>query len=83
MARWLGVTPSSVIQRVGGKARVLEIIVGRFGDRWLDWAAWPCTGDGLRLSTDECEIHAVRVWQALAELASGAARAAIRLSSRS
>jgi len=77
IAGWLGVTSPTVTIRGGGRDRVLELVVSTFGRRWLAWAAWPDLDDPcpVRLPASEDEIHGARVWQALAELAGGAARA--------
>jgi phosphoribosyl-AMP cyclohydrolase len=53
IARWMGVTPSTVIQRVGPKAVVLERVLGVFARRWLAWAGWPELGRVLAWARQE------------------------------
>jgi AcrR family transcriptional regulator len=73
IARSMGVTPQALCQQVRGKARVMELLLISFGPRWLAWSGLPERNSDLpaRLPVDEDELHGVRVWQALRELARG------------
>lgn len=69
VARWMKVTPEAVLKTTS-RARFVEIVVGRFGERWVRWTA-PGYGADVpaRLPESEAELHGVRVWHALVELA--------------
>jgi AcrR family transcriptional regulator len=73
IARSMKVTPQALGQQVGGRARIYELLLIAFGRRWLGWSARPGWNSDLpaRLPADQDEIHGVRVWQALRELARG------------
>lgn len=71
LARWMKVTPAAVLNTKPRK-HVVEAVTARFGDRWLAWGK-PDLYDDIpaRLPQTEDEIHGVRVWHALGELARG------------
>lgn len=77
VARWMRQVPSAVKQMAGGRERFLEMVVGRFARRWRGWASIRGGSDGLvfRLPKEFDEIHGVRVWASLRDLAAGEARA--------
>lgn len=77
VARYLDQVPSAVKQMSGGRQGFLGMVVGRFTRRWIAWVAQP-RYDGaarVRLPVEDDEVHGVRVWSALRELAAGEARA--------
>ncbi len=78
VAAWLGLTRQALSQRLddpnGPRRRMIQLIVLTFGERWLTWVGpGPIHGDldrpPVRLPATPDEIHAVRVWTALTELA--------------
>ena len=80
VARWMGQVPSAVQQRAGGRDGFLLMVGRRFGKRWLAWLSQrdvdaQGTGGVVRLPRTENEVHGVRVWSALTEIAAGEARA--------
>ena len=77
VARWLDQVPSAVKQMAGGRDRFLEMVIGRFARRWLRWATFIRFGQVIpvRLPARDDEIHGVRVWSLLREIAYGEARA--------
>ncbi|MBO0842217.1 MAG: hypothetical protein J2O46_03465 [Nocardioides sp.] len=77
VARHLKQAPSAVSQMAEGKKGFFAMVVGRFTGRWIRWVTQP-DYDGavrLRLPIEDDEVHGVRVWSALRELAAGEARA--------
>ena len=69
LARWLKVTPAAVLKR-HSRARVIELVMATFGDRWLDWSdPGPLRRIPARLPGSDDEVHGVRVHRALSELA--------------
>lgn len=79
VARALGQTSSAVKQMAGSRRRFLAMVVGRFGGRWAGWAAQPAFRGGvrLRLPVEPDELHGVRTWSVLREIAAGEARAGV------
>ncbi|MEX0426314.1 hypothetical protein AB3X52_01690 [Nocardioides sp. DS6] len=77
VARWLEQVPSAVKQRAGGREGFLRMVVGRFARRWLRWATFVPyrAAVPLRLPAEDDEVHGVRVWAVLREIAYGEARA--------
>ena len=77
LARWMGITGPALTQRFGSRQRILEIVLTRYTRRWLGWAGWPDPTDACpaRIPESPIEIHALRVWLALHELANGEHRA--------
>lgn len=77
LARWIGVTPQAVTQRLGGpagaRARVFHLVARTFGDRWLAWVTPPLIADPpvIRVPETAAERHGVAVWAAFGELARG------------
>lgn len=75
IASRLRVTPSALSQQ-GGRQNLLRLVFLLFADRWEDWVDVPPWYDlPARLPESEEEMHGVRVWHALAELARGEALA--------
>jgi len=76
VARWMQLTPQAILQRCGGRARLLEWVTDSFARRWLGWSSrvgpeeFGLNPLGALPATDH-ERLGVRVWQALAELARG------------
>lgn len=69
LAKWMGVTPSRLLD-VFTRARLVEIIVITFSDRWLEWAAATHDMDApLRLPVTPDERLGVRTRTALEQLA--------------
>jgi hypothetical protein len=74
LARQLGVTPSAILQRRSRRDLLRDAVLG-LGHRWTEW----CGGSSLsmdlpgNLPRDEHARHAIHVWQALQEVARGAA----------
>jgi hypothetical protein len=77
VAGYIGQVPSAVKQRSGGRNGFLRMVVGRFSDRWLSWVTRPARTlqELIRLPREDDEVHGLRVWSALCELADGEARA--------
>ena len=77
-ARWMGQVPSAVKQRSGGRDGFLRMVTARFGRRWLRWVSLPARDLGtlVRLPDGDDEVHGVRAWSALCEVAAGEARQA-------
>lgn len=77
VARSLRQVPSSVSQITGSRKAFLGMVVGRFTGRWARWVAQPDYSGAvrLRLPVADDELHGVRVWSALREIAAGEARA--------
>lgn len=75
-ARWMGQVPSAVKQRSGGRDGFLRMVTARFGRRWLRWVSLPARDLGtlVRLPDGDDEVHGVRAWSALCEVAAGEAR---------
>lgn len=75
MARRIGVSPPALTQRWrgprGARARILQLVVHRFGERWHWWSRGPLIEDppSLALPATDDELEGVRVWLALRELA--------------
>lgn len=75
VASRLRVTPSALSQQ-GGRKNLLRLVFVLFADRWEAWIDVPPWHDlPARLPATEEEMHGVRVWHALAELARGEALA--------
>ena len=75
IAAWLRVTPSALTQRAD-RAEVIRLVLIFFADRWEKWVHIPPWHDlPARLPMTEEEVHGVRVWHALGELARGEALA--------
>jgi AcrR family transcriptional regulator len=75
IASRLRVTPSALSQQ-GGRENLLRLVFFLFADRWENWVDIPPWHDlPARIPESEEEMHGVRVWQALAELARGEALA--------
>jgi AcrR family transcriptional regulator len=83
LARRMNTTPQAVLNRYT-RTRVLELVVIRFGQRWLDWSlggeplSLPLSlprslplSLPLALPATEAERHGVLVWGVLHELARG------------
>lgn len=77
VARWMRQVPSAVKQMAGGRDRFLRMVTARFARRWLGWAtSIPYRRTiPVRLPVEVDEIHGVRVWSVLREIAYGEARA--------
>lgn len=81
LARWMGVTRQTLSERLwdpnGARHRIMRLTVLAFADRWLAWTGAALLADPPvpALPHDEAELHGVRVWAALAELARGEAAA--------
>lgn len=77
VARRIRQVPSAVKQLAGGRAGFLEIVTRRLGRRWLRWADHLSDPRAMspRLPRAGDEIHGVRVWSLLREIAAGEARA--------
>lgn len=79
IAAQMRVTPSALTQRAG-RAELLRLVLVIFSDRWLQWVDVPPWHDlPTRLPQNAEEMHGVRVWHALAELARGEALAGNRV----
>jgi hypothetical protein len=76
LARELRVTPAAVLQRQSRRDLLSDVVL-TFGARWLWWSLQPSYAEPIpgRLPSTDHELHAVRVWQALCEVARGAAAA--------
>lgn len=74
VARWMGQVPSAVQQRAGGRNGFLLMVLRRFTKRWLTWTTQRDI-NVVRLPACEDEVHGVRVWSVLTEIAAGEARA--------
>ena len=75
IAGYLGTTPSALTQRAH-REQQLQLMVVALGQRWLDWSGCrPETGLPARLPGSADEVHGLRVWAALTELARGEAAA--------
>ncbi|RHW24811.1 hypothetical protein D0Z08_22860 [Nocardioides immobilis] len=77
LARWIGMSRQALNERLwdpdGARRRVIALTVGAFADRWIAWVR-PGLLDDLPLPSlprTEDEVHGVRVWMALSELARG------------
>jgi hypothetical protein len=71
LARWLNVTPAAVLKEYS-RARVIELVVATFGNRWLDWSdPGPFRAFTTRLPQTADEVHGVRIHRALSELVRG------------
>ena len=70
IARWMRVTPAYLLNDFS-RARLVEIILITFGDRWIQWcgAETAPNGVGLRLPETPDECAGVRVRAALEQLA--------------
>jgi hypothetical protein len=77
VARWMGQVPSAVKQRAGGRDGFLRMVTARFARRWLRWVMLPARvpSELVRLPKSDDEVHGIRVWSTLCEVAAGAARA--------
>lgn len=77
LARWMGVTKQTLSERLwdpdGPRRRIIRLTVLAFANRWLDWVDSALLGDPPvpALPRSEEEVHGVRVWAALTELARG------------
>jgi hypothetical protein len=75
VAAWLRVSPSALTQRAD-RAELIRLIVIFFVDRWSRWVdVSPWHDLPARLPHSAEELHGIRVWHALAELARGEALA--------
>lgn len=75
VAAGLRVSPSALTQRAD-RAELLRLVFVFFVDRWSRWVDVPPWHDlPARLPQSAEEVHGVRVWHALAELARGEALA--------
>lgn len=75
IARQLNCTPSAIHQMSGGRVEFLRSVARSFATRYRNWLrVAPGTG-WARLPIGDDEIHAVRCWLALSELAAAEARA--------
>ncbi len=77
LARWLGMSRQALNERLwdrlGARRRVIRLTVLTFADRWLGWVESALLDDvplPALPRTDE-EVHGLRVWAALTELARG------------
>lgn len=77
VARYRQQAASAVKQRIGGREAFLLAVVDRFSERWLDWVGRPPLHGPVkvRLPQRDDEIHGMRVWRVLREIAAGEARA--------
>lgn len=77
LARWIGMSRQALNERLwdpeGARRRVIGLTVGAFADRWIAWVQrGSLHGPPLPvLPRTEDEVHGVRVWTALSELARG------------
>lgn len=77
LARWIGMSRQALNQRLwdsdGARRRVIGLTVGAFADRWIARvrAGWSHEDPLPRLPRTDHEVHGVRVWAALTELARG------------
>ena len=69
VARWAGVTPQTLLQRSGGRARFVELVARQLTDRWLEWATWSRSELPVGLPGTVAECEGVRAWSAFGELA--------------
>lgn len=77
LARWMGVTRQALSERLwssgGTRRRILQLTVLAFADRWSGWVQAALLEDppvpALPRSAEE--VHGLRVWSALTELARG------------
>jgi hypothetical protein len=72
IAGYLRVTPPALTQQAN-RAEQLRLLVVAIGQRWISWSCSGGGGTGLpaRLPGTDDELHGVRVWAAVAELARG------------
>lgn len=83
LARRLGMSRQSLHDRLweptGSRRRVIRLTVLTFANRWAGWVQSSWTGDPPvpALPRTDDEVHGVRVWAALTELARGDLAAAI------
>lgn len=70
LARWMKVTPAAVLAKYR-RADVLVMAVSEYARRWVAWAGYPPYDSGLPASLPASaeEVHGVRVWWLLGELA--------------
>jgi len=77
LARWSGMTRQALNERLwdpdGARRRVIGLTVAAFSDRWIAWVrrGWWQDPQLPNLPRTEDEVHGVRVWTALSELARG------------
>lgn len=77
LARWIGMSRQALNERLwdpdGARRRVIGLTVGAFADRWVAWirSGWSHDLPLPNLPKTEDEVHGVRVWTALTELARG------------
>lgn len=72
IARWMRVAPATILNEYS-RARLLELVVICFSQRWLAWSGsgdwWSERACPLRLPRTDAERHGVRVLAALEQLA--------------
>jgi len=77
LARWMGVSRQALSERLwdpeGSRRRIMQLTVRAFADRWIAWVRLALREDppvpALPRSAEE--VHGVRVWAGLLELARG------------
>ena len=76
VAAHMNCTPSAVTHASGGRAGFLEMVVRCVGIRYANWLrAGSGSGTLFALPLHADEVHAVRVWRTLSEIAQGEERA--------
>lgn len=77
LARWLGMSRQALNERLweadGARRRVIRLTVWAFSRRWIQWCKRALREDPPvpALPETDGEVHGVRVWAALIELARG------------
>jgi hypothetical protein len=67
-------TASAVHQMTGSKAAFVATVTRQFGRRYRTWLQGPAGSDWARLPLNAEDVHGLRVWRALSDLAAGHAR---------
>lgn len=66
--------PSTLHHAFGGRIGFRDAVISQFASRYANWLRGTHNGELVRLPLDADELHAVRVWNAVYELAAGAER---------
>lgn len=77
LARWMRISRQALHERLwdpeGSRRRIMRLTLLAFANRWLAWVEVPLVDDPPlpALPSTEEEVHGVRVWAGLLELARG------------